>query len=460
MPRHLTTSDETTANFVLPSQIGAANGVAALDGTGKVPLAQLPTIAAGSVNSVNGLTGIVNLTASLVGAVASSQVGVANGVAALDATGKIPLGQIPSASFVTGSQIGAANGVAGLDSSGHVPMAQLNTNVANGVAQLNGSGVLGASQSLIQSVNGHTGAVSLVASDVSAVPTSAVGAASGVASLNSSSKVPLTQIPDLSSVYNPAPSSTATAVGQLLTATGVGSNSTQWTTPLIYTAADQAHRPVSPPTGSLVTQQDIEGTFVYGGSQWFRTNADISIPKYASQAAVNNDFPSPAAGQHVFRTDLNQTLVYDGAAAAWLPLYQGQWINYTPTLTASTTNPTLGPDAQQLGRYMQIGKTVSFNMDILVGSSGFSAGSGLYIFSLPVPMLTTGPNQSNFQSRFTCAGSAGYFGSTDPTPVDSTHIHITYLNTSTGKLASISATSPNTFQSGDRIRLSGTYEAA
>lgn len=459
MPRHLMTSDLNSTQVVLPSSIGVANGVAGLDGTGKVPLGQLPTIAVGTVTSVNGQTGIVNLTAANVNAVGTNQVGVANGVAGLDASGRLPVGQLP-AGTISGSSIGTANGVASLDSNTKVPMAQLYTNVANGVPQLDGTGVMQSAQSLIKSVNGYTGTVTLAASDVSAVPTSQVGAANGVAGLNSSSKVPQAQLPDLSNLYLPVPSSTPTAAGQIPTSVASGSNSTQWTAPLMYTATSQSGRPVAPPTGSLVTQTDIDATFVYGGSQWFRANADISIPKYASQAAVNNDFPTPAAGQHVFRTDLNQTMVYDGAASAWLPVYQGQWINYTPTMTASTTNPTLGTGSSALGRYYQSGKLVSFNMDIVLGTSGFVGGSGTYIFSLPVPMLMTGPNQSNFQSRFTCAGLSGYFGSTDPTPVDSTHIHITYLNTTSGRLSNITNSAPGTFASGDRIRLSGTYEAA
>jgi hypothetical protein len=209
-----------------------------------------------------------------------------------------------------------------------------------------------------------------------------------------------------------------------------------------------------------VTQTDIEGTFVYGGSQWFRTNADISIPKYASQAAVNADFPSPAGGQHVYRTDINQQLVYDSAAAAWLPVYQGQWINYIPTLTASTTNPSLGTGSSALGRYYQSGKMVAFNLDIIFGTTGMNAGSGIYAVSLPVPMLTTGPNQSMFQSRMTVAGSPGYGGSSDPTPVDSTHVRVSYFNTSTGRFADITNVLPAAFASGDRIRLSGVYEAA
>jgi hypothetical protein len=47
----------------------------------------------------------------------------------------------------------------------------------------------------VTSVNSKTGAVSLTASDVSAVPTSSVGAASGVAQLDSTTRLPIAQIP-------------------------------------------------------------------------------------------------------------------------------------------------------------------------------------------------------------------------------------------------------------------------
>lgn len=51
---------------------------------------------AGSVVSVNGLTGTIVLTAANVSAVATSAVGAANGVAQLDGTSKVPAAQIPT----------------------------------------------------------------------------------------------------------------------------------------------------------------------------------------------------------------------------------------------------------------------------------------------------------------------------------------------------------------------------
>ncbi|MEU6449589.1 hypothetical protein [Streptomyces sp. NPDC046979] len=53
----------------------------------------------------------------------------------------------------------------------------------------------------VSSVNGQTGAVNLTAASVGALATGARGASNGVASLDSGTKVPASQIPDLTSTY-------------------------------------------------------------------------------------------------------------------------------------------------------------------------------------------------------------------------------------------------------------------
>ncbi|MFI1191533.1 hypothetical protein [Streptomyces californicus] len=91
---------------------GTANGVAQLDASGKVPAAQLPEgTGGGAVDSVNGETGVVVLdaadvgaataghthTAAQVGALATAARAAANGVASLDATTRLPIAQMPTA---------------------------------------------------------------------------------------------------------------------------------------------------------------------------------------------------------------------------------------------------------------------------------------------------------------------------------------------------------------------------
>ena len=58
--------------------------------------------------------------------VKKNTVGVANGVASLDGSGKVPEAQLPSMDYIPTSQKAAANGVASLGSDGKVPSGQLN----------------------------------------------------------------------------------------------------------------------------------------------------------------------------------------------------------------------------------------------------------------------------------------------------------------------------------------------
>jgi len=56
---------------------------------------------------------------------------------------------------------------------------------------------------------------------------------------------------------------------------------------------------------------------------------------------------------------------------------------YTPTLTASTTNPTLGSGSSALGWHHVNGRHVTVWFYFRFGSSGAAAGSGLYYVSGP-----------------------------------------------------------------------------
>lgn len=244
MPKHLTTTDE--ADFVTSSIIGAANGVAQLGADGKVPNTQLPAVLTGSVDSVNGKIGNVELTADDVAAVPLSQKGAVNGVPQLDSTGRMPAAQLPTTVVQTAS-LGAANGVATLDSTGKLPAAQ-------------------APLAPVTSVNGKTGALTLTATDVSAVPTSQKGSAGGVATLDGNTLVPLAQIPSLLTLYQPVPSATPAKPNMLLTAIAGGSNSAKWTEALLYTASSAAAMPTGVPVGSLCVRTDLIALYEYLGT--------------------------------------------------------------------------------------------------------------------------------------------------------------------------------------------------
>jgi hypothetical protein len=61
------------------------------------------------------------------------------------------------------------------------------------------------------------------------------------------------------------------------------------------------------------------------------------------------------------------------------------WTSYTPTLTASTTNPT---NWTQTGYYCQVGKLVHVKVRLVAGAS-MTVGSGTYRFALPTTAALT-----------------------------------------------------------------------
>ena len=67
---------------------------------------------------------------------------------------------------------------------------------------------------------------------------------------------------------------------------------------------------------------------------------------------------------------------------------------YTPTLTASTSNPTLGTGAQQFSRIWLNGQHVTIWAYVRFGTSA-SAGSGTYRLSIPAA-YPLDPNFNNF----------------------------------------------------------------
>ncbi|GHF14432.1 phage tail protein [Streptomyces fumanus] len=116
---------------------------------------------AGPVRSVNGHTEAdIILTASEVGALPAAAAGQPSGVAQLDATGKVPLTQLPDG---TGDGVTSVNGRTGAVTLAAADLGALTPAAADArYLAIDGAPVL--------SVNGQTGAVTLTASGLGAVP--------------------------------------------------------------------------------------------------------------------------------------------------------------------------------------------------------------------------------------------------------------------------------------------------
>lgn len=109
---------------------------------------------------------------------------------------------------------------------------------------------------------------------------------------------------------------------------------------------------------------------------------------------------SPIEGQHCYETDTNAIAKYNGSG--WEYVSSSRTL-YTPSLTGSTTDPTLGTGSVRFGWYtFAPGPSVHFNFFIKFGSSGVSAGSGNYNVSLPVA------SASPYASGHCAVGSVQY----------------------------------------------------
>ncbi len=72
-----------------------------------------------------------------------------------------------------------------------------------------------------------------------------------------------------------------------------------------------------------------------------------------------------------------------------------EWNVYTPELTASSTDPTLGTGSTQQGRYMITEQgLVVYRFFFQFGSSGVSGGSGEYRISAPVEFSASDPTNA------------------------------------------------------------------
>jgi len=126
---------------------------------------------------------------------------------------------------------------------------------------------------------------------------------------------------------------------------------------------------------------------------------------------------------------------------------------WSPALTASTTNPTLGTGSSQTGRYGRVNKFVYGVGQIQFGTSGVNAGSGVYYFSIPVTAQASGVVCGTWQA-FDSSASAVYLGSL---VMDTTSRMVMYYN---NPASVITNSTPVTWAASDFIRVNFNYEAA
>lgn len=168
-----TAAFQNTSYFVLTSQLGAALGAAQLDLNGHIQLNELPNDIPYS-DIVGGPTQYVlpAATGSTLGGVIVGTGLSANGSGVLS----VQFGSGANQAL-NGSLLGAPNGIAQLNSSGDIPTTELPIGVAGGLASLDGGGHIPMSQ-LLTGVNGVAtlnGSGQLSLSEIPTIPVTQVG---------------------------------------------------------------------------------------------------------------------------------------------------------------------------------------------------------------------------------------------------------------------------------------------
>lgn len=144
------------------------------------------------------------------------------------------------------------------------------------------------------------------------------------------------------------------------------------------------------------------------------TASDVNtyLMKQSVIAALSGSKPSsPTDGMLVFETDTERYVCWNATAGSWRIVAQTIDTAHTPTLTAATTNPTLGSGGGVNGRYtLRNGIWCELSFTIKFGSSGAAAGTGAYLIALPF----TSANDLAATSTNPYCGACHLFDSSGP----------------------------------------------
>lgn len=152
------------------------------------------------------------------------------------------------------------------------------------------------------------------------------------------------------------------------------------------------------------------------------------------------------------------TITVSGVETATLTA-DGAWTDYTPSLTAVTTNPTLG-SSTIAGRYKAIGtNTYAVSIELAITTGGaWNAGSGEWKFSLPSG-LTSNATIPNLGACHVYDSGTARFSGTAFIATGATVIWPIVVADSTGDRV-LKHNNPVTWATGDRVNLQVVVEVA
>lgn len=145
-----------------------------------------------------------------------------------------------------------------------------------------------------------------------------------------------------------------------------------------YTSGDVKVFVYDVTSSTLISVQDSQGTAgaVPAGNTRF-TGVFYPVSSASSSYRLILHFTTTSTTAYSF--------IFDTAHAGGANLIPGaivtDWQSYTPTWTASTTNPSLGNGSIQ-GKYRRVGSNIEVSIMVVFGSTT-TFGSGIFYFSLP-----------------------------------------------------------------------------
>lgn len=226
-------------------------------------------------------------------------------------------------------------------------------------------------------------------------------------------------------------------------------------------SAGAAARPSLPPNCSLLADLTIapSQTSVAAGQIFDARNFSVAaggILPVPSTTAPNRLHP----GQMLYLTDVDR-FVYGTPAGTTSNLIQQDWTPYTPTWSASITNPAIN-NGMLRGVYCRIGKTVHVRINMLAGSTT-TFGNGAWRFAMPVPvdatestgfyhigsvMLIDVTDGADYPGTCFVSASNGFLGLS------------TSVAGSAAQPGAVNYLTPFTWANGDSVHIQITYEAA
>ena len=226
---------------------------------------------------------------------------------------------------------------------------------------------------------------------------------------------------------------------------------------IVYLAGTPSASPVAPtPAGTQIylPLATISVLSVSNGG-----TASVSTAVRPATVAPGGILPSstapssPYIGQAYHNgTDL---LMWNGSSWDTYVKTPGAWTSYTPTWTASGSNPSLG-NGVLVGRYSKVGRVVTVHINLIPGSTT-TYGSGNYSWALPFAAANTG---CSYIMSAHLLGTDRWMGQMVISPAATTTSAFFNLSTTNSRIDFMTPTRPEAFANGSQLRVTGTYESA